>query len=459
MPVDTIITGGTVVTPTSTLEAAIAISDGKIVGVNNAELLPDANQVIDATDQLVMPGMVDPHVHIDDHVSIDSYETATRAAALGGITTVIDFAWQAYVGEESPWQEEGTLAEGISQKREKQEEALIDFSLHGGILREGEDLFEEIEEVVETGVTSFKMYTAYEFGLSNGFIHRVFDEISDLGAVGLVHTEDDSVCNTLTKELQEKGKEESEYYPKSRPDYTEAMAADDAVSIAKEIGAQYYGVHTTNRKAAEVIDRYQNDRSQIRGETCTHYTVLDESVYKEQGNLPKIAPPIRSTDDNEAMFEYLQNGTLNVVSSDHVAAKRDSKEEVPWWEGPFGANGLQRSLSVFHDEAVIKRDLSYPFLVRVMSTNPARTFGLANKGTLEPGTDADIILFNPDESYKIRADQNASKADYSIYEGKEVTGKVTKTLVRGEIVADGKESVIEPGHGTFIERELPDWKT
>jgi len=457
MSIDTVIAGGTVVSPSSTFDAAVAIDDGTIVAVGDERNLPDAESRIDATGQLVMPGIVDPHVHIDDHVSIDSYRTATGAAALGGVTTVIDFAWQAYEGEESPWDEPAPLAEGFERKRNNQREALVDFGLHGGVLREGEDLFSEIPDLVEAGVTSFKMYTAYEFGVSNGYLRRVFDALAEQGAVGVVHTEDDSVCQSLVRELREAGRDAPEAYPQSRPDYAEAMAADDAVRIATEAGAKYYGFHTSSRDAAAAIAGHRDDGSRVRAETCTHYTTLDESVYAELGNLPKIAPPIRSPDDAEAMFEYLRCGVLSVVSTDHVAQLRASKEGRPWWEGPYGANGLQASLPVFHDEAINERGLSYPFLVRVMSANPAETFGLPNKGTLDPGTDADIVMFDPERTDTIAAENNASEADYSIYEGREVTGGVTKTLVRGEVVAEDGEIVGDPGHGEFIERDIPDW--
>lgn len=457
MSVDTVIAGGTVVTASSTFDAAVAVDDGKIVGVGEESELPDGDARIDATGQLVMPGIVDPHVHIDDHVSIDSYRTATSAAALGGVTTVIDFAWQAYEGEESPWDEPGPVADGLRRKRDNQREALVDFGLHAGILREGEDLFEEIPDLIEAGLTSFKMYTAYEFGVSNGYLRRVFDALADRGAVGVVHTEDDSVCQSIVEEMRAAGKDAPEEYPQSRPDYAEAMAAEDAVRIATEAGAKYYGFHTSCRESADAIARFQEDGSRVRAETCTHYTTLDESIHAELGNLPKIAPPIRTPDDVEAMFEHLRGGALSVVSTDHVAQLRSSKENRPWWEGPYGANGVQVSLPVFHDEAINERGLSYPFLVRVMSANPAATFGLPNKGSLDPGTDADIVLFDPDATQTITAEDNASKADYSVYEGREVTGRVRKTLVRGEVVAEDGEIVAEPGHGEFIEREIPDW--
>ncbi|PSP65443.1 allantoinase [Halobacteriales archaeon QH_8_64_26] len=419
--------------------------------------MPTADREIDASGLYVMPGVVDPHVHIDDHVSLDNYESATSAAALGGATSLIDFAWQAYVGDESHWEAEGTLTEGVERKREKAEDALIDFGFHGGILREGDDLFVEIEELVESGITSFKMYTTYEFGVSNGYIRRVFERLADLDAVGVAHTEDDTVCDSLTAEFREAGRDDPTWLPRARPDYAEAMAADDVARLARETGAKYYGIHTSSREAAEALARYQRDGSRIRGETCTHYTTLIDEALAERGNLAKLTPPLRTADDNDAMFEHLRDGTLSVVSTDHVGQTRERKEDSEWWENPFGVNELQVSLPTFFDEAVNRRDFSPSFVVRVMCGNPAWTFGLSGKGTLEPGTDADLVLFDPEETYTIDATENASIADYSLHEGREVTGRVETTLVRGEVVAEEGEIVGEPGYGEFRARERPDW--
>lgn len=457
MPADTVITGGTVVTSTDTFEASVAIEDEKIVAVGDEASMPDAAETVDATGLLVMPGIIDPHVHIEDHFSVDTYETGTGAAALGGVTTYIDFAWQAWVGELSDYDEESTLLEGVRRKQEKGEQAIIDYGLHGAITREDPDVLDELADVADAGVTSFKMFTAYEIGLGNGFMNRVLEEIADIDAVGVFHTEDASICDELTDLFKEEGKGDPTWYPQSRPDYAEAMAAEDAVRMAHEAGAKYYGIHTSCRKSAEVIEMFQYDRSKVRAETCTHYLTLDDTIFEAVGNQAMIAPPIRKPDDNEAMFEYLETGVLDVVSTDHCGYKLESKEVDNWWDSTFGANALQVSLPVVHDEAVNRRGYSYPFLVRVMSTNPAETFGMPNKGTLDPGTDADIVLFDPNETYTITADDNASEADFSIYEGREVTGRVKQTYVRGELVAEGGEVVGEPGHGNFVERELPDW--
>jgi len=457
MTVDTVIAGGEVVTASDRYRADVAIDDGEIAAVGDPGSMPDAEETIDAAGLLVMPGIVDPHVHIDDMFSVDSYETATAAAALGGVTTYVDFAWQAWEGELSIFEEEGTLLEGIERKQQKGEGALIDYGLHGAVTREDPAVLEEIGDAVDAGVSSFKMFTAYEIGLTYGFMHRVLEAVAEEDAVGVFHTEDATVTDMLTERFIEEGKGDAPWYPRSRPDYTEAMAAHDAVTMAQEVGAKYYGIHTTCRKAADVLAAVRDDGSEVRAETCTHYTALTDDVYDEQGNLPMIAPPIRKQDDVEAMFERLRDGTLDIVSTDHCGYKREQKETENWWDSAFGANGLQASLPVFHDAGVNERGMSYPFLVRVMSTNPARVFGMTGKGTLDPGTDADVVLFDPEESYTITAEDNASEADFSIYEGREVTGRVKRTIVRGETVAADGEIVGEYGHGEFLERELPDW--
>ena len=459
MSVDTVIQGGTVVTADDTIEASVAIDEGEIVAVGSRAAMPDAENSVDASGLLVMPGVVDPHVHVDDMFSVDSYETATAAAALGGTTTYIDFAWQAWVGELSIFDAEGTLLEGIERKREKGESALVDYGLHGAITRETQGVLDELPDVLNAGVTSIKMFTAYEHGLSNGFMNRVFKRLADLDGVAVLHTEDPSVCDDLTERFQEEGKGDPEWYPRSRPDYAEAMAAEDAVRMATEAGCRYYGIHTSCRKSAAVLAdfREQYGSDMVRAETCTHYTTLTDDVYEELGNEPMIAPPIREQDDVEAMFEHLKRGSLDVVSTDHCGYKTESKDVENWWESTFGANGLQVSLPIFHDAAVNDRGFSYPFLVRTMSRNPARIFGLSKKGAITPGMDADIVLFDPTETYTVTAADNASEADFSIYEGREVTGRVKKTFSRGELVADDGEIVGTPGHGEFVPREIPNW--
>jgi dihydropyrimidinase len=455
--IDRRIAGGRVVTAESVLDADVLVDGERIAGVVSHDSGPDADDIVDASGKLVLPGIVDPHVHIDGPNSVDTYETGTAAAALGGVTTLINFAWQPWDGEGSVLTEPGSLADGLDRQRRLGEDSLVDFGLHSTITCEDTDALDEIPDLVETGVTSFKLFTTYEFGLSNGFVEEAFERIADQGAVAVVHTEDDSLCTRRTERAKEAGRGEAPAYPDSRPPRAEAMAADDAVRMARNAGVKYYGFHTSCREAAEVLEGAQTDGSRIRAETCTHYTTLDASAYDRQGMLPVIAPPLRTPDDREAMFKHLRNGTFSVVSTDHVAYTEAQKDVDDWWDSEFGANSLQHTLAVFHDEAVNERGFSYPFLARVMAANPAATFGFDRKGRIAPGMDADLVVFDPTETHTISAADNESMADYSIYEGREVTGRVDQTYLRGELVAKDGEVTASPGTGEFISRTVPDW--
>jgi dihydropyrimidinase len=458
MTIETVITGGTIATHEGTFEGSVAIDDGRIVAVGKEMALPAADAEIDASDRIVMPGVVDPHVHIDrTETQVGTYESETRAAALGGVTTVIDFAWQNGLYVED-LDEDATLADCVDVKRERGERGVVDFSFHGTLNRADPSSLAEADEVLENGITSFKLFLAeYDgTGVSRGFVDAVFKHLAETGAVGVVHSEDPSTCERRTAAARTAGCDAPEDFPATRPDYSEALAVESVARLATEHGTKYYNVHTTCRDAVEALARYIDDGSTIRAETCPHYLVFDESVFAEQGNLPLITPPLRTPDDVDAMFESLDEGVLSTIATDHCVYRREDKAGA-WWDSPRGANGLQHSLELVHQKTVAEQDFSYPFLVSAMSTTPARTFGMPQKGTLEPGTDADVVVFDPDAPHHISADDDASNADFNIYDGVGVSGRVEQTLVRGELVADGGEIVCDSGHGQFLEREIPDW--
>ena len=455
MTVDTLITGGTVVTGDSMFDAAVAIDDGTIAGVGRERALPSATKEVDASGRLVMPGVVDPHVHLAGYNTVDSYETGTAAAAAGGVTSLVNFAWQGWRPDAGAFGDSGTLTEAVDRHREDAGEALVDVSFHPVITREEASVFEQLPELVADGITSFKLFTTDSIRLTHGFIDDLCDHLADLGAVAMAHTEDHAVCETRTEALR--GSADPTVYPDSRPDYAEAMAADALVRLAVEADAKYYGVHTTSEAAADAIAAHRTDGSNVRAETCTHYTVFDRSVYERLGNAAIMSPPLRDPSDVDAIYDRIRDGTLSVVSSDHVATTEARKRDAPWWDCHMGVNSLQTGLPVFHDEAVTERGLSYPEMVRLKCERPARTFGMPDKGRIEPGADADIVLFDPEGTQTITAADNHSRADFSIYEGREVTGNVKKTFVRGELAADDGRIVTTPGYGNVLSREVPEW--
>lgn len=453
---DTLLTGGRIVTADSIFKGSIGIAGETITAIGSEETLPAADQRIDVDGKLVLPGVVDPHVHLAGYNSIDSYESGTAAAAAGGVTSLITFAWQGW--EDGEWNDEETLQEAVQRHRDWAN-PLIDYSLHPTITRETDAVLAELSALPESGLSSVKMFTTDSIRLSTGFIKDVFEELAEIGIVGMVHTEDHSVCDRLTNRIASESSSQSAVdYPASRPDYAEAMSAAAVTRLAAAADAKYYGAHTTSAAAADAIAAVQEDGSNIRAETCTHYTALDESALEEFGNLAIMAPPLRTSSDNNALFERLLDGTLSIVSTDHVPLPRERKTGGPWWESGFGINSLQTSLPVFHEVAVRERGLSYPTLVRYMCRNPAETFGMPSKGRIEPGADADLVVFDPTETHTVDAENNHSKAGYSVYDGTEVTGRVKKTFVRGTLVADSGDIVAETGHGQFLARELPDWE-
>ncbi|RJX48714.1 dihydroorotase [Halonotius pteroides] len=463
MSVDLNVVGGTLATTNGKLDAGFAVEDETIVAVGKQKKLPTADQTLDVDGQLVLPGIVDPHVHIDGFNSIDTYKTGTAAAAKGGITTVINFAWQTWNGERSDdsddavWMDEGSLHTAIERQKQKATESYVDYGLHATVTAEDPSVVDEFESVVEGGIPTFKFFTAYDIAVSNGFLQVAFDRLAELDAVAVLHTEDTSVCQALTEKQQEEGRGSATDYPEARPDYTEAMALSDAAAVAEATGCQYYGIHTSSDAAATALAAVREDGSQFRGETCTHYTTLTEEAYGEQGTLALQSPPLRTQEDVDAMFKHLREGPLSVVSTDHVASTRADKTVDNWWDCSFGVNSLQTSLPVFHDEVINRRGHSYKFLVDAMARTPANTFGLPNKGRLTVGADADFVVFDPNETYTISAGENESQADYSVYEGREVTGRVKQTYLRGNCIVDETGIVADPGYGEFRERPVPNW--
>lgn len=451
---DLLISGGTVVTPEESFEADVAVTDGTITGVGDETTFGSPTRRVDATGKVVVPGVVDPHVHINGPNSIEEYATGSAAAAVGGVTTVVTFAWQTRADLPGA----ASIPEAIERQRTAGADSRVDFGLHAVVTDEQLD-GDEADAALAAGVPTFKLFTAYDFGVSNGGLEHALEVVGARDGVALVHTEDASVCEHRTEDLKAAESGDPGHYPASRPIHAEAMAADDAIRLARAAGCRYYGMHTSGGQSAAAIAAHVDDGSRVRAETCTHYLTLDESVYdaSSMGTVATMAPPLREPSDADALAEALGRDILRVVSTDHVAFTREQKTVANWWDGEFGVNGLQWSLPVLHDAVVVNGPLTRSDLVRLTATNPAATFGFPQKGSLTPGTDADIVVFDPEATQTVDAAQNHSAADYSIYDGRTVQGRVDKTFVRGELVAEDGAPTATEGHGEYVARTPPTW--
>jgi dihydropyrimidinase len=452
MSIDAIVSGGTVVKPDGMVETSIGIDDGVIVALGEPDDLPNATRVIDASGKLVFPGIIDPHVHVDPQRRPGDFRTETAAAALGGITTVLDFAWQG--GSRQSTDEAVSLLDGVEYKRDVASDSVVDYGFHGAIWREDRGVFDELEDVIDRGVTSFKMFTTKT---PLGFIDPVLEALARLDAVALFHAEEPTICDRRIDDLKRRGESDPARMADARPSYAEAIATDNVLRLASRHDAKVYCVHVSSKDAVDTFASYRGDGSRMRAETCTHYVKYDKAIYEEFGTLAAIKPPFRSERDVEALFERLKRDELSIVSSDHVSYGTQQKADSVWWDTVYGIPGLQWSFPVFYDEAVNNRGFSPTFVARAMSRNPARTFGIPGKGDVEIGYDADLVVFDPDERYEISSAANRSGSDLTIYEGLEVEGRVAETIVRGEQVASDGEITVDPGHGNYVHRDIPAW--
>jgi len=451
--VDTIVDGGTIVTGVSAFEAAIAIEGERIVAVGPREALPEARETIDATNQLVFPGAIDCHTHLN----LDGWRRGSEAAARAGVTTIIPF-----VGYRDG--EEETLPAAIDRMRgEIEGELYVDVSLNF-ILRNTPYIFESIPEAVRAGVSAFKMFMTYKRGpvmSPDSTILRAMEVIRDAGGLLQIHCENGEVLDYLHEQAINAGCTKPGDYPRTCPPWTEAEAINRAILMGDMTGCPVYVVHLSTREGLERIRHAQAAGSAVWTETCPQYLLLSEDEMERLGPYAKIGPPLRRREEGhqEAMWEGVASGTISNLGSDHAPARRELKE--PGWDNiffapdgtpiPFGAPSLETLVPLAYHEGVVERGLGPCWMARVLSENPARLFGLyPRKGTIQPGSDADLLIIDPDAERTITADDHVSLAGFTPYEGRRVRGRPMTTLLRGRPVLRDGELAGALGAGQYI---------
>jgi dihydropyrimidinase len=450
-----LIQGGTVVTAADSSQADVLIDDEEIVAVGS---LGDVDaEVVDATGCYVLPGLIDNHTHLSmpfgGTVSIDDYDTGTRAAAAGGTTCIVDFVIQQHPdGLRSSLEEWQERANGAAH---------VDYGFHMAITQADDGTLADMEPMVEEGLCTFKVFLAYKgtIMISDDLFFEVLERTRDLGALTMVHCENGWVIDVLVQRALAAGQTDPIHHAHTRPEELEAEATGRAVRFAELTNAGVYIVHVTCGLAADEIAAGQARGVNVYGETCLQYltnTVEDLERPDFEGARYVCSPPLRDARNHDLIWAALKRGVLESVSTDHCpfndeqkALGRDDFSKIP-----NGLAMIQHRLVKLWDIGVESGRITPSELVDLTSTAIASRFGLDRKGSIAPGKDADIVVFDPTTPFEFSTRTSHMNVDYDLFEGERSTGSVRHTLCRGTMVYDRGEILTQPGHGRFVPRSL-----
>jgi dihydropyrimidinase len=452
-----LIKGGRIVTAADDYVADVYVEDETVTLIGESLDQP-ADKVIDATGKYVLPGGVDPHTHLDmpfgGTVTIDDVESGQISAAFGGTTCHVDFIIQPQGMSFS-----AAFDEWKAKANGKQ---VIDMGYHMAVtdLKEGGTL-EELATLPGEGITSYKLFMAYKGALmvDDETLFRVMQVAADTGALVMVHAENGDAIDVLVNEALAGGNTEPKYHALTRPPETEGEATNRAIQLAHVAGCKLYVVHVSCRESVEPIELAREKGWDVWGETCTQYFFIDYSYLERpdfEGAKYVYTPPPRAKENQEVLWRAVENDVLSVISTDHCGFLWDGQKTLgkgDFSKIPNGAPGLENRLQMIHEFGVRAGRISLNRMVELLSTNPARYFGLyPRKGTIAVGSDADIVVFDPERKVTISAATHHSKSDYNLFEGTEVTGAPEVVLLRGRVLVEGDELVAQPGVGEFIPR-------
>ena len=452
-----LIKGGRVITAADDYVADVFVDDERISLIGE-ELDLHADRVIDATGKYLLPGCIDPHTHLDmpfgGTVTIDDVESGQTSAAFGGTTCHVDFVIQGK-GQ--------TFAAALEDWRAKANgRQVIDMGYHMAVtdLAEGGTL-EELASLPEQGITSYKLFMAYKGALmvDDETLYRTMEVAAKTGALVMVHAENGDVIDVLVKEALDAGHTEPLYHALTRPPEAEGEATNRAIQLARLAGAPLYVVHVSCKEAVEPIALARERGWNVQGETCTQYffTSLDDIAKPDfEGAKYVFSPPVRDKANWDVLWNAVRTDALSVISTDHCAFRFDTQKTLgkdDFSKIPNGGPGLENRLQMIHEFGVRAGRISLNRMVELLATNPAKLFGLyPRKGTIAVGSDADIVVFDPDRTTTISAETHHSKVDYSLYEGTQVTGSPEVVLLRGHVLVENGELVATPGIGRFVAR-------
>lgn len=437
---DILFKGGRVVRGSGIIREDVAVK-GEVFAKLGSDINPrEASEVIDASGKLIFPGIIDAHTH---PVYLDDPGGISVTAAFGGTTTLIHYAY-ARPGMK--------LTQTVEHFREEcQLKSLLDFGIHGGIF-DASTQIKEIPDAIRLGVASFKFFMTYaKLGWMTDDYHlaAAMDIIAQNGGLAIVHAESGLAIDYLEDKYLKLRKPQRNVFLTTRPDALEAEATFRALCIAEVMECPLYIAHVSAAKGIPHIRAARETGRIVHAETCPQYLALTGDEVRTKGPLAKIGPPLRTESDNDALWEAIQEGVIDVIASDH--APKDKKADDEFFEAPFGSPSSETLLTVSHDEGVGRGKIDICCLVRVLSENPARIFGLfPKKGAIREGSDADLVLFDPSLGHVISHKTQHSNAPYTLYEGRSCLGAAILTMQRGRKILEGDHLRIKPGGARFL---------
>ena len=453
MEFELVIKNGNIITSTETTTADIGINKGKIVRVGIG--LSGQNE-LDANGYYVIPGGIDPHVHLAmDAGSIrttDDFRSGSIAAAFGGTTTFIDFV--------EPEQEE-TLSEALAKRRAQADgQTILDYGLHMTITNDAPDTLAEIPNIIQQGVRSFKTYLTYPgFMLNDEQLIRVLTAVTRSNGMTLCHAENRAAIEFLRKKMLDMGRRDPINHALSRPAATEIEAVTRVIALAEAAQAPLYVVHVSTAGGARAVHEGRERGVQVWGETCPQYLLLTQEMLEKadfEGAKYVCSPPLRSSIDNQALWQALSEGWLTSIGTDHCPFNFSGQKDLgreDFTKIPGGMPGIEPRMSLIYEHGVRSKRITINQWVDLCSTHPARIFGLyPRKGSLQPGADADIVIFDPNAKMVISPETLHENVDYTPYNGFSVTGLPMTVLQRGRVLIQNRELATEPGVGQFIYR-------